>query len=255
MAAPANDGVAFWKRWIQLQVEHNIDHMASVSIKNFHFPGLNYVCFEFSPTQTIRLYIVDPSERLDTREVQIHNHLYDSQILVLHGWVRNRVYKIDHEAPQAELYNAFRLTSALEPSNAERRIKLDFFAQGRAQSCRRDPSRAGAVAFSKAHGDPQRGERPLAHDRLHGLRVPHRQKALDALLPARAGRHHPHSRLLPALRARGAARLGPRHARPNALAPGARGAQSPALPALLTRRAGTAEGRPSGRARIWRFCS
>lgn len=76
-----NQQVKFWKKWIELQLEHNLDYMIEHSIKNFHFPGLNYVCFEFSPKQTIRLYIVEPKDDLDTTNVQIHNHLYDSQTL------------------------------------------------------------------------------------------------------------------------------------------------------------------------------
>lgn len=116
-------GVGFWRRWIELQVTHNLEKMAELSIKNFHFPGLNYVCFEFTPAHTVRLYIVDPRERLETRSVQIHNHLYDSQILCLKGSILNTVYKIDSER---EDYNLYRLTSALHPNNAERKIKLEF---------------------------------------------------------------------------------------------------------------------------------
>jgi len=119
----ANPATQFWKQWIALQLKHNLEKMVELSIKNFHFTGLNYVCFEFSPTQTIRLYIVNPVDNLDTENVQIHNHLYDSQILVLHGWVRNRVY---HVANDESDYNLYNLTSALHPDNHERKIKLQF---------------------------------------------------------------------------------------------------------------------------------
>ena len=111
----------FWKQWIALQLKHNLDYMVEHSIKNFHFPGLNYVCFEFSPKQTIRLYIVEPQDDLDTTNVQIHNHLYDSQLLVLSGWIRNTVYRVDYSNKE---YNAYHLTSALHPDNKERTIKL-----------------------------------------------------------------------------------------------------------------------------------
>lgn len=114
----------FWKQWISLQVEHNLDYMVEHSIKNFHFPGLNYVCFEFSPKQTIRLYIIEPKDNLDTTEVQIHNHLYDSQLLVLKGLIQNRVYRVADE--NVDKWNAYHLTSALHPDNAERKIKLQF---------------------------------------------------------------------------------------------------------------------------------
>lgn len=114
---------SFWKHWISLQLEHNLDKMVKDSIKNFHFPGLNYVCFDFTPHQTIRLYIVEPRDNLDTTNVQIHNHLYDSQLLVLHGWIVNTVYKVDYDKQD---YNAYHLTSALHPENKEKKIKLEF---------------------------------------------------------------------------------------------------------------------------------
>lgn len=121
-----NHTVEFWKQWIALQLEHNIEEMCAQSIKNFHFPGLNYVCFQFSPTQTIRLYIVEPVDQLDTKEVNIHNHLYDSQILVLRGCVINTTYKLDNER---EDYNIYSLTSALHPDNKEKKIKLEHIAK------------------------------------------------------------------------------------------------------------------------------
>ncbi len=116
-----NQSVQFWKQWIALQLEHNIDEMCAQSIKNFHFPGLNYVCFQFSPTQTIRLYIVEPVDNLDTTNVNIHNHLYDSQLLVLRGQITNTTYRLDNERDD---YNIYALTSALNPENLEKRIKL-----------------------------------------------------------------------------------------------------------------------------------
>jgi hypothetical protein len=120
-----NQQVKFWKKWIELQLEHNLDYMVEHSIKNFHFPGLNYVCFEFSPKQTIRLYIVEPKDDLDTTNVQIHNHLYDSQLLVLKGWIKNTVYRISHTMWQNGIpYHAYHLTSALHPDNKEKQIKL-----------------------------------------------------------------------------------------------------------------------------------
>jgi hypothetical protein len=118
-----NDATDFWKRWIQLQLDHNLEKMVELSIKNFHFPGLNYVCFEFTPAHTVRLYIVNPRDDLETRNVQIHNHLYDSQLLALRGWIKNRVYKVANDRDD---YNLYYLTSALHPDNAERKIKLEF---------------------------------------------------------------------------------------------------------------------------------
>lgn len=123
---PGNDAVAFWKQWIALQLRHNLARMAELSIKSFHFPGLNYICFEFTPAHTIRLYIVEPADNLDTTNVQIHNHLYDSQLLALHGWIKNRVYHLDNERQD---FNAYHLTSALHPENQERRIKLKFLGK------------------------------------------------------------------------------------------------------------------------------
>ncbi len=121
-----NQTVQFWKQWIALQLEHNIDEMCAQSIKNFHFPGLNYVCFQFNPTQTIRLYIVEPIDNLDTTNVNIHNHLYDSQILVLRGCVINTTYKLDNDRDD---YNIYSLTSALHPDNLEKKIKLEFITK------------------------------------------------------------------------------------------------------------------------------
>jgi hypothetical protein len=69
------------------------------------------------------LYIVEPRDNLDTTNVQIHNHLYDSQLLVLHGWIVNTVYKVDYDKQD---YNAYHLTSALHPENKEKKIKLEF---------------------------------------------------------------------------------------------------------------------------------
>jgi hypothetical protein len=121
-----NQSVKFWKQWIALQLEHNVEKMCEISIKNFHFPGLNYVCFEFSPQQTIRLYIVEPTDNLDTTAVNIHNHLYDSQLLVLHGTIWNTTYKLDNDR---EDYNIYSLTSALCPTNMEKKIKLEFITK------------------------------------------------------------------------------------------------------------------------------
>lgn len=123
-----NQAVAFWKQWIALQLKHNLDHLVEHSIKNFHFPGLNYVCFQFTPTQTIRLYIVQPKDDLDTTNVNIHNHLYDSQLLVLRGAITNTVWKLDHD-PDAPLFNIYALTSALCPHNPSKRIKLELIAR------------------------------------------------------------------------------------------------------------------------------
>lgn len=120
-----NRTVQFWRSWIASQLEHNLDHMVECSIKNFHFPGLNYVCFQFTPYQTIRLYIVRPEDHLRTDQVSIHNHLYDSQLLCLHGWLRNTVYRVDYEHPG---FNHYHLTSALHPENADRTIKLEHFS-------------------------------------------------------------------------------------------------------------------------------
>lgn len=121
-----NQTVEFWHQWIALQVKHNLKRMAELSIKNFHFPGLNYVCFDFAPHQTIRLYIVEPVANLNTRAVNIHNHLYDSQILVLHGEITNTTYRLDNSRDD---YNIYALTSALHPDNAEKKIKLELVAK------------------------------------------------------------------------------------------------------------------------------
>ncbi len=121
-----NQSTTFWKQWIALQLKHNLERMCELSIKNFHFPGLNYVCFDFAPHQTIRLYIVNPQDNLQTRAVNIHNHLYDSQLLVLKGCIINTTYKLDNEKDD---YNIYSLTSALCPANPEKKIKLELVAK------------------------------------------------------------------------------------------------------------------------------
>lgn len=118
-----NQSTTFWHGWIKSQLDHNLDYMVDNSIKNFHFPGLNYVCFEFSPKQTIRLYIIEPQDNLDTRNVQIHNHLYDSHLLVLKGSILNTTYRVNNNR---EDYDAYHLTSALHPDNKEKVVKLRF---------------------------------------------------------------------------------------------------------------------------------
>jgi len=113
--------ISFWKKFIELNLNYNIDYMVENSIKDFHFKGLNYICFQFMPHLTVRLYVIEPSEPVDTKNVNIHNHLYDSQILVLTSSITNNVYKkIDGED-----YNHYYLTSALCPTNESKKIKLD----------------------------------------------------------------------------------------------------------------------------------
>ena len=113
--------ISFWKKFIELNLEHNIDYMVDNSIKDFHFKGLNYICFQFTPHLTVRLYVIEPSEPVDTKNVNIHNHLYDSQILVLTGGLTNNVYK----KVEGNEYNHYYLTSALCPTNKSKEIKLD----------------------------------------------------------------------------------------------------------------------------------
>lgn len=115
-----NMSTQFWKQWLGLQVEHNLSEIAKISIKDFHFKGLNYISFQFQPNLTIRLYVIRNDEPVDTENVSIHNHLYDSQLLVLSGWLKNRV----HRKIEGDEYNHYHLTSALAPDNEEKRIKL-----------------------------------------------------------------------------------------------------------------------------------
>jgi hypothetical protein len=113
--------ISFWKKFIELNLNYNIDYMVENSIKDFHFKGLNYICFQFMPHLTIRLYVIEPSEPVDTKNVNIHNHLYDSQILVLTSSIKNNVYK----KIKGDEYNHYYLTSALCPTNESKKIKLD----------------------------------------------------------------------------------------------------------------------------------
>lgn len=117
--------IKFWKKFIEQNLEHNQDYLVKNSIKDFHFKGLNYICFQFLPHLTIRLYVIEPSEPVDTKNVNIHNHLYDSQILMLCNSITNNVY----EKVEGERFNHYYLTSALHPDNKERKIKLDYLGK------------------------------------------------------------------------------------------------------------------------------
>jgi hypothetical protein len=114
--------VGFWRRWLELQARHNFPRLLEQSVKDFHFRGFNYVCLQFEPFQTVRLYVLDPEQPVDVSQTSVHNHLYDSQLLCLLGYLRNTVYRVDDE--RGERYHAHWLRSALHPENAERRIKL-----------------------------------------------------------------------------------------------------------------------------------
>lgn len=116
-----NKDTSFWKKFIELNLNSNIEYMVENSIKDFHFKGLNYICFQFMPHLTVRLYVIEPSAPVDTSNVNIHNHLYDSQILVLTSNIQNNVYK----KVEGDEYNQYYLTSALCPTNESKKIKLD----------------------------------------------------------------------------------------------------------------------------------
>lgn len=116
-----NNTLKFWKTFITLQLHHNMQYILENSIKDFHFKGLNYICFQFNEHLTIRLYIISPTNSpVDTSNVNIHNHLYDSQILVLSGQITNNVFK----KIAGDQYHHYYLTSALHPDNVEKKIKL-----------------------------------------------------------------------------------------------------------------------------------
>ncbi len=116
-----NKDISFWIKFIELSLEHNLKYMVENSIKDFHFKGLNYICLQFMPHLTIRLYIIEPSQPVDTLNVNIHNHLYDSQMLVLQGSVKNTVYR----KVEGHEYFHYYLTSALCPTNESKKIKLE----------------------------------------------------------------------------------------------------------------------------------
>lgn len=139
-----NQTVAFWKQWIALQLQHNLAELCERSIKHFHFQGLNYVCFQLTPEQTIRLYIVEPKDELDTTAVNIHNHLYDSQLLVLRGSIKNTTYVLDNDRSD---YNVYSLTSALAPGNVEKQIKLEFITKRGLKVSEEKTLRAGDSHF------------------------------------------------------------------------------------------------------------
>lgn len=123
--------LAFWKDWIRLQLANNMERILRDSIKDFHFTGLNYICFQFDPNQTIRLYVAHPDQPVDTQKVSIHNHLYDSQLLVLTGWAKNQVYQMcdSRNRHALDLHNYYHLTSALHPDNKDGQIKLKKLGQ------------------------------------------------------------------------------------------------------------------------------
>ncbi len=116
--------VAFWRQQLALHLKHNMRSLCEHSFKDFHFPGLHYVCLGYTPTLTTRLYILDPAQQpLDTTAVNIHTHLYDSQLLCLHGSIRNTTYALaPPKRRDCGLFYPYQLTSALHPANEERAI-------------------------------------------------------------------------------------------------------------------------------------
>lgn len=135
--------LVFWKQFIESNLEHNLDYIVDNSIKNFHFKGLNYVCFQFSSNLTIRLYIIKPEDNLNTRNVNIHNHLYDSQILVLSGSITNNVYS----KTEGDKYNHYYLTSALNPANKTGNVLLDYIGKTNLQVTKSINLSAGDTHF------------------------------------------------------------------------------------------------------------
>ena len=111
----------FWTDFIKMHLTHNLDGLVKDSIKNFHFKGLNYICFQFNDKLTIRLYIVKPEDNLKTESVNIHNHLYDSQILMLSGEMQNNVYR----EVEGDKFYSYYLTSALNPDNKTGSVQLE----------------------------------------------------------------------------------------------------------------------------------
>jgi hypothetical protein len=113
--------LAFWKRFLKVQVSNNIDQIVRDSIKDFHVPGFNYICFQFAPNMTIRLYITLPGDQINTGVINIHNHLYDSQMLALAGGFTNHVFAM----VSGDKFYYWNLTSALHPDNESGKIILD----------------------------------------------------------------------------------------------------------------------------------
>ena len=113
--------LTFWRNFIKMQLKNNLEFITKQSIKNFHFKGLNYICFQFLPNLTIRLYIIKPQDNLKTESVNIHNHLYDSQVLMLVGEMANNIYA---ETIGAD-YHKYYLTSALNPKNTTGNVLLE----------------------------------------------------------------------------------------------------------------------------------
>lgn len=120
MNLPADKG--FWHQFIACQLANNLEQVTRDSIKDFHAPGFNYICFQFTPGLTIRLYIVEPETGFNTNAVNIHDHLYDSQMLCLAGGFTNVVFE---ESDRAPIFYRYLLTSALAPSNSTGAIQLE----------------------------------------------------------------------------------------------------------------------------------
>ena len=118
--------LSFWKDWLHMQLSNNLEQIVKDSIKDMHCPGLNYVCFQFTPYMTIRLYLTHPDQPMATENVSIHNHLYDSQLLMLCGVAENTVYSVESHQNRKDFYHRYYLTSALHPDNKEKSIKLSF---------------------------------------------------------------------------------------------------------------------------------
>lgn len=114
----------FWHDFIKLRWQRARGEVLRDSIKDFHTPNFNYICLQRTPGLTIRLYILKPNTRSVLGEINIHNHLYDTQLYVLRGVLTNTTYVIDEAA--GEPMHAHLLRSALHPENVEREIKLEY---------------------------------------------------------------------------------------------------------------------------------
>ena len=123
-AIPDRAPMSFWQQFISCQMTHNMDALVRDSIKDFHAPGFNYICFQFTPWLTVRLYVTFPDDNFNTGVINIRDHLYDSSMLCLVGGFRNAVF--EERENLSGKYHCHLLTSALHPDNKDREIKLEY---------------------------------------------------------------------------------------------------------------------------------
>ena len=80
----------------------DIDVVQDNSFRNWHAPGLNYLCLSRTVARTHKVYFVPPSE--DKPIVAPHNHRFNFEIMVLEGALVHYTYHVVEHDDDGEVY-------------------------------------------------------------------------------------------------------------------------------------------------------